>query len=108
MPQSHFTANPDYRYFGEDRLHRYDAPDNPIISRMRSKPLLLSSDNTETERYKERIIRHRRELLESQRLERMMLRQQRAELYEKLQKTTQGLTNYGYKFSQHQKKRVAH
>lgn len=43
---NHFTANPDYRYWGEDRRHKYDAPNNPVIARGKPWKVTLDSEKT--------------------------------------------------------------
>ena len=41
---SHFTANPDYRYWGENRFHKYDAPNNPIVARGKPWKVTIDTD----------------------------------------------------------------
>ena len=40
---NHFTANPDDRYWGQDRRHKYDAPLNPIIAKQKPWKVTLET-----------------------------------------------------------------
>ena len=46
---NHFSPNPDDRYWGQDRYHKYDAPLNPVIARQKPWKVTLDPSSYQDE-----------------------------------------------------------
>lgn len=46
---NHFSPNPDDRYWGQDRYHKYDAPLNPVIARQKPWKVTLDTESCKAE-----------------------------------------------------------